>query len=283
MSQIIVITLATNIYNSYIDKQIETIENFFPELHKQFIIITDQYKENYKLSDDVDIYYYHIPDMPYNITCLCKTIYGVDALETLKINYDNDDLFFFLDADSIYLNKGIDFYRNFYNKIKEFDLIISTHLLFYHPYHRQTMCKLFGERESKFAGYFDVTEKNIYICSNIFGGKIKALKMLNEDIKELFKKDMSIEINYRHFPCTNEETYINKIVNDQINELSNKYKIMLTQLYVANFKEDEPYFEFFGDMENQEKNFQYVLIQSKYDNNRKTTKPNVPWYYDKKL
>ena len=78
MSQIIVITLATNIYNSYIDKQIETIENFFPELHKQFIIITDQYKENYKLSDNVDIYYYHIPDMPYNITCLCKTIYGVD-------------------------------------------------------------------------------------------------------------------------------------------------------------------------------------------------------------
>ena len=177
--EIIVFTLATNIYNYYLDKQLETIENFFPQFHKQFIIITDQYKDNYKLSDNIDVYYYHIPDMPYNITCLCKTVYGVDALETLKIKYTDNDIFFFLDADSIYINKGIDFYNNFYNKIKEFDLVVSLHLLFNHPYHKETMCELFGEREPKFAGYFEVTEKNMYLCSNIFGGKISALKMLN--------------------------------------------------------------------------------------------------------
>ena len=80
---IFVFTLATGVYTKYLEEQIKTWNNFFPNYNKKLIIITDI---DYDVNDYEDIFSIKIPNIHYNLMCLSKFSYCIFALDNLHID-----------------------------------------------------------------------------------------------------------------------------------------------------------------------------------------------------
>lgn len=266
--RLFVFTLATNVYNNYIPAQLETWGNAFPNIDdKKLIIISDK---KYDFSDNEDIFSVRIPNIHYNLMCVSKFSYCLYALDELGLIYDSDDMFLFVDADTKYLERPIEVWETVSNLLSTYDLVVNPYLVFGHESHGKQMCIDWGEDDKQYAGYYDVTDDNINICTNILGGSILMLRILVHEIYQMLDHDLNIEKNHRHFPCINEETYVNKIVNDHINGDRDNYKICVTMLHCVPYGTNSIYYDYLGSIENQMNTWQDIIILSKYNNNFKT-------------
>ena len=106
---IFVFTLATGVYTKYLEEQIKTWNNFFPNYNKKLIIITNI---DYDVNDYEDIFSIKIPNIHYNLMCLSKFSYCIFALDNLHIDYNDDDYFIWVDADTKYLDRPTEVWNN---------------------------------------------------------------------------------------------------------------------------------------------------------------------------
>lgn len=275
---IFVFTLATGVYTKYLEEQIKTWNNFFPNYNKKLIIITDI---DYDVNDYEDIFSIKIPNIHYNLMCLSKFSYCIFALDNLHIDYNDYDYFIWVDADTKYLDRPTEVWNNIIGLMDSYDLLVNPYPLFYSQVFGKNMCYNYGERNPNYAGYYRINNNSVNICTNILLCKIKTIKELDKDIWEMTNKDLNINFPERHFSCTNEETYISKIVNDFINEDNMKYNIYVDMFHLTPYTKDYKFeYDTLGSPENQIENHPNIIINSKYNNSFKTkTVPKMNYNY----
>ena len=69
--------------------------------------------------------------------CLSKFNYCIFALDSLHIDYNDDDYFIWVDADTKYLNRPNEVWNNIINLMDSYDLLVNPYPLFYSLWPRQ--------------------------------------------------------------------------------------------------------------------------------------------------
>ena len=283
-NKIWIFTLATSVYNEYLEEQYKTFSNLFPNHEKVMVVISDQKPIKAEINKHMDIRYYKIVDHPYPLVTLSKYIYVCDA-----IPYDakDNDMFVFIDADTKFLEKNSEFYDNLYNKFNHYDLIFTV-APWQNIYNRYFSNKPhFMEKYNSYAHYmndfggvseYDITDKTTYCQTSFFAGKIGKLKEFNEEVKKLMSIDLNkINDNYshlgrqelsRHIPLASEENYTNKIINDHIHNKSDKFNILIGNFILCDYN---PFNEIKPIILN---DFSSIFLDQKYNFNIKRHKRN---------
>lgn len=235
---IYVYTLAINeIYNSFIEAQLNSIHNLFPDKQKTFIILSDITYDVNKLTEkynfnqhNINLLSYIVPNISFSINCLLKTYY---MQLYLPKECTNNDLILFFDADTIYLEKGKIFYDDLYQKFLEYDLILCKHSL--EKDYQYWMNDEHNRIEINKASYINNVKTN-YVQTSFFGLKKQSLYKINIDITNLLNEDQTPEIKYLgHFQ---DETYINKIQCDSLDYKI--YKDYFNDIYTMHNYVDRP-------------------------------------------
>ena len=217
--------------------------------------------------------------------CTSKYEFMLYALNNLDIEYTDEDSYLFFDADTIYIKRPKKTWNQLSKILSKYDLVVNPYCWFKCPGYGEKMCQNYGEEDAHYAGYYEINENSVNICSNVLGGTIKGLKMVKEDLYNMLDKDININLKKRHFPCVNEETYINKIVNDFISKKSDKYNIYIDMFHYTPFPEDHNLYQYLGSYKEQIKNNPLIICNSKYNNSYKikTMPPFLSFNYDKEF
>lgn len=290
-NKIWIFTIATSVYNEYLEEQYETFNNLFPNHEKVMVVISDQEPIKSEINKHIDIRYYKITDHPYPLVTLSKYIYICDAI---PFDAKDDDTFVFIDADTKFLRKENNFYDNLYNKINQYDLIFT--IAPWQNLYKRYFSKLtpsgwpsFMEKYDSYAHYmndpdingtshYDITDKTTYCQTSFFAGKIGKLKEFNDDVRKLMSNDLNtlndkyIEKGqqelFRHIPLASEENYTNKIINDHIHNKIDKYNILIGNFILCNYT---PFNEIKTIILN---DFPSIFLEQKYNFNIKKDKRN---------
>lgn len=227
-----IVTIMTGPYNNFLEGQLNTLNNLFPNQEKTFTIVSDLDNQlnNYDLSkfNVTKFNWFKILDLPYTYIVSLKLYFVLKAIE--QIEYNDDDLLLYCDADTLYLEKSNDFYNELYNKFIKYDLIFTIHPLYYENHNFVYAYANIKTVERSYNWKVQDVNINKGIMGSIYCGKISKLKQLNKDILYLQNIDLNKNIDDRHIPKCSDEEYINKIVNDHINGNRNDYNILCERL-----------------------------------------------------
>lgn len=286
-----IFTLMTSLYNKFFTEQLETVGNLFPGHDKTFNLISDVKPEGYdNISMDgfKEFNFLKIVDFPYPLVTLCKTIYMVEALPD---SANDDDIFIYIDSDTIFLDKGKEFYDKILDEIKSHDLMFSHSPWSYHwnklypgvsgfwtVSNYNNYIEFMNDNEPEYSSHFICDDKSVYVQTSFFAGKVCKLKKLNKDVRELMTSDLNHRPDFlhpnqpqeliRHIPLASEENYCNKVINDNIHSDSPKYDILVD---VYHYNHYYPFTERIDDIKNL---FPKIFLKQKYDLGRKEGKRN---------
>lgn len=235
-----VVTIMTGPYNNYLKGQLNTLNNLFPNKEKTFTIVSDLDNQlnNYDLSNfnNIKFNWFKILDLPYTYIVSLKLYFVLKAIEQIK--YNDNDLLLYCDADTLFLKKSNKFYNNLYSKFINYDLIFTIH-----PYYFDNHTFVYpfahsGKTDRAHNWEIKSIDINKVVMGSLYAGKISKLKELNKDILYLQNIDLNKDISDRHIPPGSDEEYLNKIVNDHINNYRSDY-IILCERYNKIFNNDK--------------------------------------------
>ena len=223
-----VVTIMTGPYNECLKGQLDTLNNLFPNKDKTFTIVSDLDNQlnNYDLSkfNNIKFNWFKIIDLPYVYILTLKLYFVLKAIE--QIEYDDNDLLLYCDADTLFLEKPIDFYNNLYDEFIKYDLIFTIHPLYYEDHGIAYVWAHAGEKDRAHNWEVKNADINKVLITSLYAGKISKLKQLSKDILYLENIDLNKDLYDRHIPPCADEEYINKVVNDHINEYRHDYNIL---------------------------------------------------------
>lgn len=296
MKNLYLVTLMTSVYNNFLPEQFNTLKNlhldeYFDNI--KFIIMSDTEPIVPELNiNNLTVEYYHVIDAPYPLVTLCKTIYIIDAL---KDKANDDDIVMLIDSDTKFVDRGKDFFINMYDNLYKYDLTF-THSPWQNmvndlPDDVREYSTLWMGKDREYKEYmnmnnnysysrYDITDKTIYVQTSYFAGKFGAIKRLNDDIRLLMALDLNnrleeakpLNCKYqelsRHIPLASEETYCNKIINDNLNNINyQNYNINVEQFNICMYN---PFINYYNDYINKYP----IFLEQKYDMNKKSCKRN---------
>ena len=206
MANIGIIYMATSIYKEYFYKFLNSFNKLFPEDNKTLIIISDGLQEyDNKQYDNFKIIVKNIVDLPYPIITACKLRYLTEFIK----DYDFDYILYF-DADTIILEKPIEFWDYLKSKLDTQKLIVSLH-----PHYLYTPDRDFGEpfiiSNPESVGYTDkkyVNANRSYIITSFFAGVPSIIKYIDDKLYTMLGEDLS---KFRWMPLYPDEAYLNSI------------------------------------------------------------------------
>lgn len=231
-----------------------------------------------------NIHYMWVPKIHYNLACLMKYQYAVEILKKKPFEYDlENDLYLFCDADSFFIEKPMEVWEHWTNLMIENDLICNNYAQFQSDTRGVSMCYEYGENNPEYMGYYQVFDHSVNICTNIIMGSLKGLFTIVKNIYEMCNHDLNLDFHNRHFPCVNEETYINSMVNNQLNgTLNDKIAPLLFHIETMHVVPYDSWTEYGSDpkvgiMEDQLEANPNAFIVSKYNNTHKTKVVPFSW------
>lgn len=274
--KLFIFTIATDVYNNFIDDQINSIDNLFPNIiEKNYIIITDNtslYNKENILSKTLlsNVFIYEIIDMLHDLIMVNRLNYMIYFLKKSNIEYSDNDLFIYIDADTKFFQKTKEFWDEFYHKVIQYDMFITKYPL---GYFQGEYEQAKGSRElDEFCGSYNLTKNVNWIQMSLFGGSIKMLFNLYNDIYlNMLKQDLQKNIYNRHIPVLHDESYMMKIVNDNPNNYNIYVDNLSTIIFCPDYKVD-PWNLTDNDMLTFFKN---AIVLQKYDYCKKTNKRQI--------
>jgi len=265
MKRLFVFTIATNVYNSYLQELTKSWHNAFPNVEEKWLIpISDR---KYEEPANSDIKPCLIPNLQYNLICVSKFRLCEFALDSLNFDYSDDDIFLYVDADTKFIERPMEVWQELTNQLACYDLVVNPYLTFgdRNGYNPEIMLNDYCESNKEAAAYFEFDDNSVVICTNMIGGKISGLHRLAKDIYDLLTKDLNISFHERHFPVIAEETYVTYIYNMYLKGL-NSYNIKLTYLHAIPYVKGQFYYLFLKEVEDQIKHYPSIIAITKYNN-----------------
>jgi hypothetical protein len=214
-----IVTLATGVYNVYLDELIDSIFKVLPEKLKGFeldvnvIADTDYVSPNEEYNKHITNY--HIVNMPYPLIALHKFIYIYDMY--IRNNYDPTEKFLFIDADSVFISEAN--YDKIINDIMEYDLIFSISPWSCGPLNEGYWNDITNRENPKptSVGYRPNPVRENFIQTSFLVGNALSLKKLNNLVYKYASIDLNSELTNRYLPEYVEQAYTNKILDEQLN------------------------------------------------------------------
>lgn len=233
---IYIFTISTGIYNIYLNTFIDSINNCFTNKEKTVVIIGDN---EYKEKQNFNIYNYHIPLTNYSLCNLQKYIYIDDAIKYLKLNISENDYILYVDVDSYFEKRSIEYYDDLYNKFNEYDIILSVFPWDIDKNNLDVKQEYIVNLNTK--RYTSINRSRFKnVIGAFFISKLNVFIKLKELVNLCLLYDLSIinvlddHNNYRSFPEWQEQTYLNKIIQDN---WINSDKICI-DYYILNASQD---------------------------------------------
>ena len=282
-----VITIATGIYNIYLNDLINSIFNVLQkELLKFNIdidinIISDKnyISENSKYNNIIKNY--HIINMPYPLVNLSKLLYIYDVYKVN--NYDLNDKFIYVDADSYFISDCD--YSTIVNDILDNDMVFAISPWIWDKELSSSdnyVISLCENPKYNSASYRKNPVNKNFSQTSFFSTSGLMLNKLNNIIYNYVSLDLNINVNNRYIPKMSEQSYINKFLDEQLNNnniLINNCKIKVdkyifddySDLYINNPKKCKDYINKFS-------NKIFVIQKMKYhlkDKKRNSYKYNI--------
>ena len=247
--------IATGEYNTYFSNFYESVGNFLPGWHKRIHVITDWvrfYEDNFINNEafdwekdrEIDVHYQL--DLPYPIIPLLKTTF-VKAYMT-----DDMDYVFYFDADTYFINRGEEYWREFVADIESGQIIASSHPGDYHPKYT-----ISDESEAK----IPEGRQAFQLISSMWGGRADSVRKLCDQMGEKIRKDLNYhkdDYQCHYIPSLFDQDYFNKVVY----ESKGLSFLIKNYVYIRWFvREDE--------------DLTRCLVEQKYDIQRKFKKKNM--------
>lgn len=233
---IYIFTISTGIYNTYLNTFIDSINNCFTNKEKTVVIIGDN---EYKEKQNFNIYNYHIPLTNYSLCNLQIYIYIDDAIKYLKLNISENDYILYVDVDSYFEKRSIEYYDDLYNKFNEYDIILSVFPWDIDKNNLDVKQEYIVNLNTK--RYTSINRSRFKnVIGAFFISKLNVFIKLKELVNLCLLYDLSIinvlddHNNYRSFPEWQEQTYLNKIIQDN---WINSDKICI-DYYILNASQD---------------------------------------------
>ena len=282
-----VITIATGVYNIYLNDLINSIFNILQkELLKFNIdidinIISDKNYISENGEHNNIIKNYHIIDMPYPLIPLSKLLYIYDAYKVN--NYDLNDKFIYVDADSYFISDCD--YSTIVNDILDNDMVFAISPWIWDKelssYYAISLCE---NPKYNSASYRKNPVNKNFSQTSFFSTSGLMLNKLNNIIYNYVSLDLNINVNNRYIPKMSEQSYINKFLDEQLNNnniLIDDCKIKVdkyifndySDLYINNPKKYKDYINKFS-------NKIFVIQKMKYhlkDKKRNSYKYNIDY------
>lgn len=282
-----VITIATGVYNIYLNDLINSIFNVLQkELLKFNIdidinIISDKNYISENSEHNNIIKNYHIIDMPYPLIPLSKLLYIYDVYKVN--NYDLNDKFIYVDADSYFISDCD--YSTIVNDILDNDMVFAISPWIWDKelssYYTISLCE---NPKYNSASYRKNPVNKNFSQTSFFSTSGLMLNKLNNIIYNYVSLDLNINVNNRYIPKMSEQSYINKFLDEQLNNnniLIDDCKIKVdkyifndySDLYINNPKKYKDYINKFS-------NKIFVIQKMKYhlkDKKRNSYKYNIDY------
>jgi len=263
--------LATSVYKNYFDNFFKTVNNLFPEDEKELILVSDGFQElNNTEKNGIKIKVKEIIDLPYPLITANKFQMIKTYMEQFELEYA-----VYIDADTICLNKSIEFWNNVKDKIKSGKFLMS-----YHPHYLYTPNRNFDNpfiptKMPYSTAYMNpqyINENKCYIITSFFMGRYNEIKKYADLIYKMIGADLK---NIRWMPMWPDEAYMNKIYVDE-NILNNQNTIELDRYITINPYPfgDFPQYKNNNIWENNFSNIDTIFLNQKYDYTIKDAKKN---------
>ena len=284
-----VIIIATGVYNIYLNDLINSIFNVLQKKLLKFNIDIDINiisDKNY-ISENSEynniIKNYHIIDMPYPLIPLSKLLYIYDVYKVN--NYDLNDKFIYVDADSYFISDCD--YSTIINDILDNDMVFAISPWIWDKELSSSdnyVISLCENPKYNSVSYRKNPVNKNFSQTSFFSTSGLMLNKLNNIIYNYVSLDLNINVNNRYIPKMSEQSYINKFLDEQLNNnniLIDGCKIKVdkyifndySDLYINNPKKYKDYINKFS-------NKIFVIQKMKYhlkDKKRNSYKYNIDY------
>lgn len=228
-----IVYLCIGTYSNYANGFLGSIHKFFPNNKKFIRIITDS-NDDFVNNGDSNILYTEIikkEALIYPCVNLHK-IHWIYSIPKTKCDYT-----FYFDADTIIIDNNIN-WNLLGNSMDDDSIIVCSHphdrvndINFLDYWHNVSIPYLTENDESKqaYIGTFNYR----YIISSFFGAKTDILHGFCKHIDSMIDKDLSKANNY-HIPMIFDENYVNKLVFEYDNGISDMFKFKVGRFNTIN-------------------------------------------------
>ena len=220
LNKIHIITVSTGIYNNFLKDFVNSVfKVLVPKLSKfdiDLVIISDDNYIHENKQYNNKIKNYHIVNTIYPLVTFNKFLYIFDTYKVF--NYDLSDKFIFVDVDSLFVKESN--YDDIISDILNYDMIFSLSPWVCHPLaikHRNYNISIAENPKEGSAGYRKNVSKNNFIQSSFLISDGISLCKLNDVIYNYASFDLNNNIKERYIPEMNEQAYINKFLDEQLN------------------------------------------------------------------
>lgn len=194
---------ATDVYATYFQDFLGSINNFLPGFKKNVHVISNRLSEynGYKDGDvSVDIIYQ--TSLPYPLVSLVKTSY-IEEHITNAMRY-----VFYFDADTRFIEKSPSYWEWFVQCLDTGSMLMARHPKnFMHTY----------EIDKKSCAYFEKNEDSIPVIGSMYGGERETIREFCRKMNDHIKRDLNShdENSQNHYiPSLFDQDYVTKMVNE---------------------------------------------------------------------
>lgn len=219
-----IITIATGVYNVYLN---DLINSIFNVLQKELLKFDIKFDIDINIISDKEyisenneynniIKNYHIINLPYSIFPLIKLLYIYDVYKVN--NYDLNDKFIFVDADSYFISDCD--YSAIVSDILNNDMVFAISPWIYDQQLNPSYGYDISSNENpkyNSAGYRKKPVKENFSQTSFFSSTGLMLNKLNNIIYNYASLDLNKNVKERYIPCMLEQAYINKFLDEQLN------------------------------------------------------------------
>ena len=217
-----VITIATGVYNIYLNDLVNSIFNVLQkellkfDINIDINIISDKnyISENSEYNNIIKNY--HIINMPYPLVPLNKLLYIYDVYKVN--NYDLNDKFIYVDADSYFISDCD--YSTIVNDILDNDMVFAISPWIWDKELSSSdnyVISLCENPKYNSASYRKNPVNKNFSQTSFFSTTGLILNKLNNIIYNYVSLDLNINVNNRYIPKMFEQSYINKFLDEQLN------------------------------------------------------------------
>lgn len=217
MNSIYFFTIATNTYKEYLNKFVKSLDNCFPDNDKKLIVISD--KDYINNINNIYTYNYHICDTNYALCALQKYTYIYDSIQYIQLKLKKNDLIFFCDVDSYFIEKSKSYWNKIYNSIIKYDICISIFPWNYNDTNKYRVMK-------KYKNIPSIAQINKFrynlLCASFLIAKPFWFNKIYKLVDLLTAYDMAnLQNGCRIIPELPEQEYLNKIIQENIINTNN--------------------------------------------------------------
>ena len=219
MNKIDIFYIATGVYTEYFGLFLETLPMFFPGVKKRVHVVSDLLQDyNGYSKDGIDINVIYQLDLPYPIIPLLKTHFIKHYMP------EDSECVFYVDADTVFLEKPKEYWGVLENNLNEYDLLLSRHPGNHYPEYE---IKEFSE------AYFPKDKFYFSLIASFYGGKKNAILKYCDAVEEKIKNDLTYHVDNHqehYIPSLFDQDYMNKIVYEDTFSCMIKYFVKIDWL-----------------------------------------------------